>query len=56
MQLLLAKAYYLNERYKEAIDLANKLKNSRTMKVVYESYFIEFKAQYMKGQVRTEGL
>ena len=35
VQLLLAKAYFLNQNYNTAIDLASKLKGSRQMKIVY---------------------
>ena len=56
VQLLLAKAYFLNDKYNEAIELANKLKASRSLKIVYESHFIEFKALYLKGQIHPEGL
>ena len=40
VQLLLAKAYFLNKNYNTAIDLASKLKNSRQMKIVYESHLL----------------
>jgi hypothetical protein len=56
VQLLLAKAYFLNDRLNEAIELASRLKNSRNMKIVYEACFVEFKALYLKGQHRPEGL
>ena len=40
VQLLLGKAYFLNKNYTTAIDLASKLKNSRQMKIVYESHLL----------------
>jgi outer membrane protein assembly factor BamD (BamD/ComL family) len=52
VQLLLAKAYFLNQRYTAAIDLATRLKASRNMKVVYEAHFVEYKSLYMQGQIR----
>lgn len=49
--LLLAKAYFLSQKYQTAIELATRLQNSRLIKIIYESHFIKFKALYMQGKI-----
>jgi hypothetical protein len=56
VQLLLAKAYFLNQKYIKAIELLARLKNSRQIKIVYEAHMLEFKAMYLNGQMKADPL
>ena len=56
VQILLAKAYFLNQNYSATIELAAKLKDSRQTKIVYEASFLEFKALYMQGHCKPDPL
>ena len=40
VQLLLAKAYFLNKKYSTAINITSKLKESRQIKIAYEATFL----------------
>lgn len=51
VRLLLAKAYFLNEKYSTSIELTEKLKTSHHIKIVYQAYFLEFKSKYMHGDL-----
>lgn len=54
VQLLLAKAYYLSQKYSRASELAGRVKNSRNIKISYEAHLLEFKAYYLEGTNRGE--
>lgn len=49
MQLLLAKAFFVNQDYIRSLDLLNKISDNRSLKIAYEAQILAFKANYLIG-------
>ena len=49
MQLLLAKAFFVNEDYAKSIELLGKISDTRNIKIAYEAQILSYKAQYLMG-------
>jgi len=47
VSLLLAKAFFVNEDFKQADDLANRLVNSDSLRIRYEAMILLFKTKYL---------
>lgn len=47
ISLLLAKAFFVNEDFKQADDLTNRLVNSDSLKIRYEALILLFKIKYL---------